>query len=133
MIKRLKTMWDDRENQARYMKWLMQYSKPYIGKIILVMLLGIASTVASLVMVQISKVIIDNASFGNAFVRLLVVYLLLMLLMQGISIVKYAGIYDVNGAFFVRHKKTDLRKDHSVTLDEYYKVSHGRFDDSADQ
>ena len=87
MIKRLKTMWDDRENQARYMKWLMQYSKPYIGKIILVMLLGIASTVASLVMVQISKVIIDNASFGNAFVRLLVVYLLLMLLMQGISIV----------------------------------------------
>ena len=46
---------------------------------------------------------------------------------------KYAGIYDVNGAFFVRHKKTDLRKDHSVTLDEYYKVSHGRFDDSADQ
>lgn len=62
MIKRLKTMWDDRENQARYMKWLMQYSKPYIGKIILVMLLGIASTVASLVMVQISKVIIDNAS-----------------------------------------------------------------------
>ena len=80
-------MWDDRENQARYMKWLMQYSKPYIGKIILVMLLGIASTVASLVMVQISKVIIDNASFGNAFVRLLVVYLLLMLLMQGISIV----------------------------------------------
>ena len=87
MIKRLKTMWDDRENQARYMKWLMQYSKPYIGKIILVMFLGIVSTVASLVMVQISKVIIDNASFGNAFVRLLVVYLLLMLLMQGISIV----------------------------------------------
>ena len=87
MIKRLKTMWDDREKQARYMKWLMQYSKPYIGKIILVMFLGIASTVASLVMVQISKVIIDNASFGNAFVRLLVVYLLLMLLMQGISIV----------------------------------------------
>ena len=87
MIKRLKAMWDDRENQLRYIKWLIEYSKPYIGKIALVMLLGVASTVASLAMVQISKIIIDNASFGNGFVRLLVVYLILMLVMQGISVV----------------------------------------------
>lgn len=87
MIKRLKTMWDDRENQLRYIRWLMKYSRPYIGKIALVMLLGAASTVASLAMVQISKIIIDNASFGNGFIRLLVVYLILMLVMQGISVV----------------------------------------------
>lgn len=87
MIKRLKTMWDDRENQSRYIKWLMEYSRPYIGKILLVMLLGIANTVASLVMVQISKMIIDNASFGNGFIRLLVVYLILMLAMQALSVI----------------------------------------------
>lgn len=80
-------MWDDRENQSRYIKWLMEYSKPYIGKIALVMLLGVASTAASLVMVQISKIIIDNASFGNGFIRLLVVYLFLMLAMQAISVI----------------------------------------------
>lgn len=87
MIKRLKTMWDDRENQSRYIRWLMEYSRPYIGKILLVMLLGIANTVASLVMVQISKMIIDNASFGNGFIRLLVVYLILMLAMQALSVI----------------------------------------------
>lgn len=87
MIKRLKTMWDDRENQSRYIRWLMEYSRPYIGKIVLVMLLGVANTVASLVMVQISKMIIDNASFGNGFIRLLVVYLILMLAMQALSVI----------------------------------------------
>lgn len=87
MIKRLKTMWADRKNQTRYIKWLMEYSKPYIGKIALIMLLGVAGTVASLAMVQISKIIIDNASFGNGFVRLLVVYLILMLGLQVVSVV----------------------------------------------
>lgn len=86
MIKRLKTLWDDRDNQCRYAKWLLQYSKPYIGQIVLVMFLGIMGTAASLAMVQISKNIIDNATFGSGFIRLLVVYLILMLLMQGLSI-----------------------------------------------
>ncbi len=87
MIKRLKTMWADRENQTRYIKWLMEYSKPYIGKIVLIMLLGVAGTVSSLAMVQVSKIIIDNASFGNEFVRLLVVYLVLTLGLQVVSVV----------------------------------------------
>lgn len=87
MIKRLKTMWNDRENQCHYVKWLMQYSKPYLGRILLIMLIGILGTTASLAMVQISKVIIDNATFGSSFVRLLVVYLLLILILQGLSVV----------------------------------------------
>ena len=86
MLSRVKGLWKDRNNQLRYVKWLFSYSKPYIGRIALMMLLSIVSTIASLIMVQISKTIIDNATFGNGFVRLLVVYLVLMLGMQALSV-----------------------------------------------
>ena len=87
MLNKIKGLWKDRENQTRYAKWLFSYSKPYVGRIVLMMLISLISTVASLVMVQISKIIIDNASFGNGFIRLLVVYLVLMLGMQALSVV----------------------------------------------
>lgn len=87
MIGRIKGLWKDRNNQARYARWLFSYSKPYMGRIVLMMLISLVSTIASLIMVQISKIIIDNASFGNGFVKLLVVYLVLMLGMQALSVV----------------------------------------------
>ena len=83
---KVKELWKDRHNQLQYAKWLMIYSKPYIGRIALVMSFGLFSTVASLFMVKISKNIIDNATFGNGFVRLLVIYLILMLAMQAFSV-----------------------------------------------
>ena len=87
MIGRIKGLWKDRNNQARYARWLFSYSKPYVGRIVLMMLISLVSTIATLIMVQISKIIIDNASFGNGFVKLLVVYLVLMLGMQALSVV----------------------------------------------
>ncbi len=87
MLKKIKGLWKDRYNQTRYARWLFSYSKPYVGRVALMMLISIISTVASLVMVQISKIIIDNASFGNGFIRLLVVYLVLMLGMQAMNVV----------------------------------------------
>lgn len=87
MINKIKSLWKDRGNQSRYAKWLFSYSRPYVGRIALMMLLSLISTVASLAMVQISKIIIDNASFGNGFVRLLVVYLVLVVGMQALGVV----------------------------------------------
>mgnify|MGYP004463457089 FL=1 len=84
---KIKKIWQDRGNQYRYAQWLWQYSRPYLGKILLVMLFGLLETVASLLMVQISKGIIDHATFGNAFVRLMVVYVLLMLGMQAVTVI----------------------------------------------
>lgn len=84
---KIKKIWQDRGNQYRYAQWLWQYSRPYLGKILLVMLFGLLETVASLLMVQISKEIIDHATFGNAFVRLMVVYVLLMLGMQAVTVI----------------------------------------------
>ena len=84
---KLKEVWKDRDNQYQYAKWLMKYSKPYMGRIALMMIFSIMSTVAALWMVQISKNIIDNATVGNKFLTLLIVYFCLMIAMQVVSIV----------------------------------------------
>ncbi len=84
---KLKKLWGDRENQYRYFKWLMSYSKPYIGRIALMMLFNLGFTVISLWMVTISKSIIDEATAGNEFVTMIITYVILMILMQVMSIV----------------------------------------------
>ena len=84
---KLKEVWKDRDNQYHYVKWLMKYSKPYMGRIALMMIFSIMSTVVSLWMVQISKDIIDNATTGNKFVVWLVVYFVLMIALQVVGIV----------------------------------------------
>ena len=84
---KLKEVWKDRDNQYQYAKWLMKYSKPYMGRIVLMMIFSIMATVVSLWMVNISKNIIDNATGGNKFLTLLIVYFCLMIAMQIVGIV----------------------------------------------
>ena len=84
---KLKEVWKDRDNQYHYVKWLMKYSKPYMGRIALMMIFSIMSTVVSLWMVQISKDIIDNATTGNKFLVWLVVYFALTITLQVVGIV----------------------------------------------
>ena len=69
-----------------YISWLWQYTAPYAGRIGLLLLFGLLETFASLAMVQITKEIIDHATVGSGFGRLLTGYVLLLLGMQGISV-----------------------------------------------
>ena len=57
-----------------------------MGRIGVLLLLGLLETFATLAMVQITKEIIDRATVGMAFGRLLMGYVLLLLGMQGISV-----------------------------------------------
>lgn len=84
---KIKRLWADRENQYKYAKWLMKYTKPYLGRIILMMIFSLAGTVSSLVMVNLTKKIIDNATEGNEFVALIVGYLVLVLALQAVGVV----------------------------------------------
>ncbi len=84
---KIKKLWNDRDNQYRYAKWLMQYTKPYIGRIILMMSISLSSTLLSLWMVNISKEIIDNASQGREFGTLIVAYLIMILALQVVGVV----------------------------------------------
>ncbi len=81
MATRVKELWADRSNQMHYFKWLLSYSKPYAGRIILKMLMELGVTGMSLTMVAYSKRIIDSATTGNKFVGFLIVYVCLMIAM----------------------------------------------------
>ena len=76
----------DRIRGKDYAAWLWQYTRPYVGRIGLLFGLGLAETFVSLAMVQITKTIIDRATVGNGFTRLLAGYVLLLLSMQAISV-----------------------------------------------
>lgn len=86
-MNKLKRLWNDRGNQYQYAKWLMQYAKPYLGRISLTMILDLLVTVCTLVMVQISKEIIDNATIHNSFVSLIVIYIAIMLGVQMLDVI----------------------------------------------
>lgn len=84
---KIKNLWNDRENQYKYAKWLMQYTKPYLGRIILMMAITLSSSVLSLVVVTMSKDIIDRATEGNEFMSLVIGYLLLTLTLQVLGVI----------------------------------------------
>lgn len=84
---KIKSLWKDRQNQYKYAKWLMQYTKPYLGRIILMMTFSLSGTVSSLVMVHLTKQIIDNATDGKEFIALIVGYLLLVLGLQIVGVI----------------------------------------------
>ena len=52
----------------------------------MLLLLGLSETFVSLFMVQITKEIIDHAARGSSFGRLLAGYVLLLVGMQGLSV-----------------------------------------------
>ena len=84
---KVKALWKDRDNQARYIKWLFKFSKPYIPKITLLMLIDLVTTLVSLRMVTLSKTIIDSATEGNSFKTAIIVYIALTIFMQAVGIV----------------------------------------------
>ncbi len=85
-MNKIKALWRTRKDQVRYAKWLYQYSKPYLGRILLRLGVYLVLTILSLVMVEISKVIIDNATFGNNFIGLIVLYFGLILAQQVLQV-----------------------------------------------
>lgn len=85
-MSKIKNLWSDRSNQYRYAKWLVQYAKPYMGRITVMMLFNLLYTVVGLVMVTLTKRIIDEATEGNPIITLIVCYLILTIGLQLVSV-----------------------------------------------
>lgn len=78
----------DWRNQSSYFMWLMKYSKPYMPKIMLLMLISMSTTFITTGMAVLSKQIIDNATNGNKVYTAIAVYgaaMIGMLVLNGIS------------------------------------------------
>ncbi|QFJ56052.1 ABC transporter ATP-binding protein [Pseudobutyrivibrio xylanivorans] len=69
----------DWPNQKTYFKWLCEYTKPYLPKIILIMGMDIVGTLFGLGMAITSKSIIDKATGGNGVIGLLIAYAVMIL------------------------------------------------------
>ncbi|SFB19453.1 ABC-type multidrug transport system, ATPase and permease component [Acetitomaculum ruminis DSM 5522] len=59
---------------SEYAKWLMKFTKPFLPRIILIMLMQLALTGISIYMALVSKEIIDSAKGGNVVILVVVVY-----------------------------------------------------------
>ncbi|MBQ8822007.1 MAG: ABC transporter ATP-binding protein [Lachnospiraceae bacterium] len=87
-MNKLKKLWNDRENQMQYAKWLVGYTKPYVSRIIGIMLLGILVSMISVGMSLLMKQIIDRAQAGQRSVLyIIVLYFGLVVVMQAVDIV----------------------------------------------
>ncbi len=86
-MNKVKSLWKDRGSQIKYMRWLMSYTKPYLGRILFMMAVTLSSSVISLIMVTVSKNIIDKATEGKEFKSLIAGYLLLTLALQGLGVI----------------------------------------------
>lgn len=85
-MSKIKNLWSDRSNQYQYAKWLVQYAKPYMGRITVMMMFNLLYTVVGLVMVTLTKRIIDEATEGNPIITLIVCYLILTIGLQLVSV-----------------------------------------------
>ena len=85
-MSKIKNLWSDRSNQYQYAKWLVQYAKPYMGRITVMMMFNLLYTAVGLVMVTLTKHIIDEATEGNPIITLIVCYLILTIGLQLVSV-----------------------------------------------
>lgn len=81
------------------MAWLMKYSKPYIPKIILLVSLDLVATLVTVALAVVSKNIIDSATNGGAIVKSLVIYILMILGSQLITVISSMISVVVNEKF----------------------------------
>jgi ABC-type multidrug transport system fused ATPase/permease subunit len=88
-IEKLKHYWSRRDDAVEYSKWLIQYTKPYIPQLAVLMLFDFLATALSVGMAVIGKELIDRAIGGDLsdFGSIVVIYVLVILISQGLSII----------------------------------------------
>lgn len=106
MLEQTKKLWKDRKKQTKYIKWIVSYTKPYLGKIVGIMALNLSSTVITLVMTLVTKRIIDDAtqSRNNSLITFILIYLGMMILAQILSVIVslFSTMLDEKFSFGIR-------------------------------
>lgn len=94
----------DWRRQGGYMAWLMKYTKPYVPKIALMMLIGLAADGISLLQAYMSKQIIDVATGGGIVKSKLIIYVAMILVSLIVSAVSslFAAVLDERFSFGIR-------------------------------
>ena len=86
MFEKVKNLYQDRENQKKYIKWLISYTIPYIPSLSLLLFFNIAGTLLSLGLSLVNKSIIDQATASQPIVPSIVTFVLILAISQAITI-----------------------------------------------
>lgn len=86
-MNKLIAFFKDWRNQKSYFFWLVKYSKPYIPKILFMMIINLLITLLSTGMAVLSKEIIDRATNGNNITVAIVIYIVFILSMLGFNVI----------------------------------------------
>ncbi|MGB4659175.1 MAG: ABC transporter ATP-binding protein [Mobilitalea sp.] len=86
-MEKLITFFKDWKNQTSHFSWIMLYAKPFIPQILIVMFLGLLTTLSSVVLAVISKNIIDAATGGGMILWAIAVYVGIVLINQVIKVI----------------------------------------------
>lgn len=108
MWKKIVGFFKNWHNNAAYAKWLMQYTKPYIPKMIVVMLIQMVLTGISIGMALESKAIIDNAQGGHVAVFSVAVYGVMIILNLLLTVISSLISVMLNEKFSFGIRKTGV-------------------------
>lgn len=86
-MNKLIAFFKDWRNQSSYFLWLLKYSKPYIPKILLLMIINLMNVLLTTGMAVVSKQIIDKATNGENIKLAIVIYAVSILIMLGLGVV----------------------------------------------
>lgn len=114
----------NRKTTGKYVRWLAFYTKPYLWKIFLMMLVSLGSTLLSIWMVDINKKIIDNATEGNTdFKKFLLLYAALILGMMIVNVISnlIAAVLNERFSFGIRKQVYDkIINSHWLDVKRYH-------------
>ncbi len=109
---KLKKYWSKRDEAKDYLKWIVRYTKPYIPKLLLMLVFDLLATVFSVGMAVIGKELIDRASFGKLsdLWSIIVIYVLVIIGSTFLSLI--SGIFStiVNEKFSFEIRKDVYRR-----------------------
>ena len=110
MLQKIKKFFSDWDNQSSYIRWLASYTKPYIPQLILVLLLDLAATAASIGLSLIGKEMIDSAGLGQSVTGHILTYILVIIVSQVLSIISSLIVVVFNEKFAFGIRKQVYRR-----------------------
>ena len=121
---KLQTLWKDRKNQSIYIRWLFSFSKPYIPRIILIMLINLSGSLIAIGMALITKEIIDRATIrggGISWLVMLYIVCLLLSLVAGIVVQAVTVVLNERFTFGIRRQIYEkITNSHWMDMQRYH-------------
>lgn len=85
-MRKLLAFFKDWRNQSGYFVWLMRYSKPFLGRITLMLIIDILLSLSSVALALVSKHIIDTAVQGANVMFYIAAYVVVVLLSELLTV-----------------------------------------------